>query len=95
MSWQVIQADVREGLLELKDGSVASVVTSPPYWRQRDYQHPGQIGQEETPEEYARVMAEVFDGVRRVLRPDGCLWLNLGDKYADGGFGEGATRRRD
>ena len=61
--------------------SVHCCVTSPPYWALRDYEHPDQIGQEPTPEEYIANLARVFRGVRRVLRDDGTLWLNLGDTY--------------
>lgn len=57
-------------------------VTSPPYFGLRDYGHPGQIGLEQTPEEYIAVMVEVFRCVRDVLADDGTLWLNIGDSYA-------------
>lgn len=57
-------------------------VTSPPYWNLRDYGCNGQIGLEQTPEEYVTRIVEVFREVRRVLRDDGTLWLNLGDTYA-------------
>jgi site-specific DNA-methyltransferase (adenine-specific) len=57
-------------------------VTSPPYWGLRDYGHDGQIGLEATPEAYVARMVEVFREVRRVLRGDGTLWMNLGDSYA-------------
>jgi DNA modification methylase len=60
-------------------------VTSPPYWGLRDYGVEGQIGLEPTPEEYVEKMVEVFREVRRVLRDDGTLWLNLGDSYANAG----------
>lgn len=57
-------------------------VTSPPYFGLRDYGHPGQIGLEQTPEEYIAAMVEVFRCVRDVLADDGTLWLNIGDSYA-------------
>jgi site-specific DNA-methyltransferase (adenine-specific) len=79
---QVICGDARDTLGELPDACVHTVVTSPPYYRQRDYGTPAQIGQEGTPEEYVRQLVLVFDQVRRVLREDGTLWLNVGDKYA-------------
>lgn len=60
-------------------------VTSPPYFGLRDYGHPGQIGLEQTPEEYIAAMVEVFRCVRDVLADDGTLWLNIGDSYATGG----------
>jgi DNA modification methylase len=61
---------------------VQCCVTSPPYFGLRDYGHPGQVGLEETPDKYVAAMVEVFREVRRVLRDDGTLWLNLGDSYA-------------
>ena len=68
-------------LREMPDESVHCVVTSPPYWGMRDYGVHGQLGLEATPDEYVANMVEVFREVRRVLRPDGTLWLNLGDSY--------------
>jgi DNA modification methylase len=64
--------------------SVHCVVTSPPYWGLRDYGSDGQLGLEATPEAYVANMVDVFREVRRVLRDDGTLWLNLGDSYATG-----------
>lgn len=103
-TYRILLGDVRETLRTLPDASVQCAVTSPPYWGLRDYGHPGQLGLEPTPEEYVGRMVEVFREVRRVLRPDGTLWLNLGDSYAgnrskhrDVGNGRGmtASRRRD
>jgi len=74
-------------LRTLPDASVHCCVTSPPYWGLRDYGHDGQIGLESTPEAYVARMVDVFREVRRVLRPDGTLWLNLGDSYAGSGKG--------
>jgi DNA modification methylase len=79
----VLNMDVLEGLRTLPDNSVNCCVTSPPYWGLRDYGHQGQIGLEDTPQEYVTRMVEVFREVRRVLRDDGTLWLNLGDTYAN------------
>jgi DNA modification methylase len=67
---------------QMTEQSVQTCVTSPPYFGLRDYGHPGQIGLEQTPDEYVAKMVSVFRGVRRVLRDDGTLWLNLGDSYA-------------
>lgn len=78
--------DARAVLAGLPDGSVQCCVTSPPYWGLRDYGHVGQLGLERTPEEYVAGMVEVFREVRRVLRDDGTLWLNLGMSYASGGM---------
>ena len=66
----------------LPDQSVHTCVTSPPYFGLRDYGHDGQIGLEPTPDEFVAKLVEVFREVRRVLRDDGTLWLNLGDSYA-------------
>lgn len=83
-SFQVICSDVREGLSRLNDSSVDTVVTSPPYYGQRDYESDIQIGHEKTVEGYVDTLIEIFGAVRRVLRPEGTLWLNLGDKYLNG-----------
>lgn len=66
---------------------VQTCVTSPPYFGLRDYGHDGQIGLEETPEEYIAAMVDVFRCVRDVLTDDGTLWLNIGDSYAGSGKG--------
>ncbi len=63
---------------------VQTCVTSPPYYGLRDYGHEGQIGLEETPQQYVEAMVEIFRCVRDVLREDGTLWLNLGDSYGTG-----------
>jgi DNA modification methylase len=81
----VKQGDVRDILPTLDAESVQCVVTSPPYWGLRDYGMEGQIGLEPTPEEYVTTMVEVFREVKRVLRDDGTVWLNLGDSYARAG----------
>lgn len=79
---RIIQGDCIEGMRTLPDARVHCCVTSPPYWGLRDYGHDGQIGLEPTPQAYVQRMVEVFCEVRRVLRDDGTLWLNLGDSYA-------------
>jgi DNA modification methylase len=76
------QGDCRVILPTLPAASVHCVVTSPPYWGLRDYGVEGQLGLEPTPEEYVTTMVAVFRAVRRVLRADGTLWLNMGDSYA-------------
>lgn len=85
--------DSLEVLRTLPDASAQCCVTSPPYWGLRDYGHDGQIGLEETPEQYVSRLVAVFAEVRRVLADDGVLWLNLGDSYAGssmfGGVGSG------
>ena len=90
MTTRIINDDCLSGLRTLTDASVHCCVTSPPYWGLRDYGHDGQIGLEPTPEAYVARMVEVFREVRRVLREDGTLWLNLGDSYAGGGKGGGS-----
>lgn len=62
-----------------------TVVTSPPYWSLRDYGIVGQIGLEDSVEHFIKALTMVFDGVQRVLRDDGTLWLNIGDSYTSGG----------
>jgi DNA modification methylase len=74
--------DCRSVLASLPADSVDCVVTSPPYWGLRDYGNDGQLGLERTPEEYVANMVAVFAEVRRVLKPSGTCWLNLGDSYS-------------
>ena len=73
--------DCIELMRDMPDCSVQCCVTSPPYWGLRDYGHEGQIGLEDTPEDYVERIVAVFREVRRVLKDDGTLWLNLGDSY--------------
>ena len=75
--------DCFDVLPTLPDESVHMVMTSPPYWNLRDYDHTDQLGLEPESDQYVQNMADVFDEVKRVLRPDGSLWLNLGDTYDD------------
>ena len=81
MAWQLYQGDALETLKQMEDESIHCCVTSPPYWGLRDYGCDGQIGLEYSPDEYVSKMVEVFREVKRVLRKDGTLWLNLGDSY--------------
>ena len=74
--------DAKHTLASLSAESVQTCVTSPPYWGLRDYGEDGQLGLEETPEEYVQKLVGVFREVRRVLREDGTVWLNIGDSYA-------------
>jgi DNA modification methylase len=82
MSYRVLIGDCIEQMRALPDESVNTCVTSPPYFGLRDYGHDGQIGLEASPDAYVAKMVEVFREVRRVLRDDGTVWLNLGDSYA-------------
>jgi len=86
-----LTGDCRETLKTLPDASIHCCVTSPPYYGLRDYGHEGQIGLEPTPAEFVAKLVEVFREVRRVLRDDGTLWLNLGDSYANDGKWGGST----
>ena len=85
MTVTIRHGDCREVLRTLPDQSVHCCVTSPPYFGLRDYGVAGQIGLEPTPDAFVAEMVAVFREVRRVLRDDGTLWLNLGDSYASGG----------
>jgi DNA modification methylase len=66
----------------MEDNSVDCCVTSPPYYGLRDYGVDGQLGLEDSPEEYVEKISEIFNEVKRVLKPSGTLWLNIGDSYA-------------
>lgn len=82
MSVTILVGDVRTRLASVPNQSVHTCVTSPPYFGLRDYGHAGQMGLEKTPAEYVAELVAVFREVRRVLKDDGTLWLNLGDSYA-------------
>ena len=92
--WEIREGDALDVLRDMPEASVQTCVTSPPYWGLRDYGVDGQIGLEPTPDEYVERLVEVFREVRRVLRDDGTLWLNLGDSYATGGRGGGMEGER-
>lgn len=92
--WQVYCGDSVEILSQLSEESVNCVVTSPPYYWLRDYKVEGQIGLEDSVEGYISAICKVMDEVRRVLRPDGTLFLNLGDTYYSGkGQSQGNDRK--
>lgn len=82
MTATIYCGDARETLATLPDGSVQTCITSPPYYGLRDYGVDGQIGLESTIEEFVEELVAVFRDVRRVLRDDGTVWLNVGDSYA-------------
>jgi DNA modification methylase len=90
--YTVLLGDCIEQMRNLPAGSAHTCVTSPPYFGLRDYGHAGQIGLEETPDAYVARLVEVFREVRRVLRDDGTLWLNLGDSYAGTGKSGGGAQ---
>lgn len=95
MTTKIMIGDVREQLALLDADSIDCVVTSPPYWGLRDYGVAGQIGMEPTLSEHLAVMVDVFDGVRRVLKPTGTLWLNYGDCYATSPNGRSAAKTKE
>ena len=84
----LLQGDCLETLKTLPDCSVQCCVTSPPYYGLRDYGVEGQIGLEETPEAYVAKLVAVFREVKRMLKDDGTLWVNIGDSYSGSGKGQ-------
>jgi DNA modification methylase len=93
MSIKILQGNCLETLSSLEEKSVNTCVTSPPYWGLRDYGNDDQLGLEETPADFIAKLVAVFREVKRVLRDDGTLWLNLGDSYANSGTGKSSTKR--
>lgn len=80
--------DCIEQMRNIPDESIDTVITSPPYWGLRDYGNDAQLGLEQTVDEYITNMVKVFDEVKRILKPQGTLWLNIGDSYnGSGGSG--------
>jgi DNA modification methylase len=75
------QGECEHVLKQLPAECIDTCLTSPPYWNLRDYGHEGQVGQEETPQEYADRLVAIFGQVRRVLKETGTVWLNVGDAY--------------
>ncbi len=84
---KIAAADCIEFMREIPDNSIDCCVTSPPYYGLRNYGADGQIGLEACPEDYVGRLVAVFEEVRRILKPAGTLWLNLGDTYAGSGCG--------
>lgn len=99
MSYEILNIDARNMDIWIEPKSVQMCVTSPPYFGLRDYGVDGQLGLEQTPDQYVANMVEVFRCVRDVLTDDGTLWLNIGDSYAGAGYsnhkGTGGTLRDD
>lgn len=85
---KIYNEDCLLGLSKLPDNCIDCCVTSPPYFGLRDYGHQDQVGREKSPDEFVAKLVEVFEQVRRVLKPEGTLWLNLGDSY-NGSGGQG------
>lgn len=78
---KIVIADCLDAMKNIPDNVIQMCVTSPPYWKLRDYKIEGQLGLEETPGEYVTKMVEIFHEVKRILKPDGVMFLNLGDSY--------------
>ena len=87
----ILEGSVFDRLKDIEDESIQCVVTSPPYWGLRDYGEHEQLGLEETPEEFVDNLVKMFREVKRVLRKDGTIWLNLGDSY----FSQGTNMDRN
>lgn len=81
----IVIGDSREALRQVSSGVFQTCITSPPYWSLRDYEIEGQIGLENSIDDYIASLVVVFEEVRRTLRDDGTLWLNIGDSYTSGG----------
>ena len=82
-----------KGLGNIPDGTIDCCITSPPYWGLRDYGHDEQLGSEKHFNEFVINLSNVFDEVKRVLKPEGTCFINLGDTY--GGSGSGTTKNAD
>jgi len=91
----ILEGDVRAALARVPDESVQCAVTSPPYWGLRDYGISGQIGLEETLAGFIHTLTSVFSEVRRVIKPDGVLWLNIGDGFTSGNRGWRAPDKKN
>jgi site-specific DNA-methyltransferase (adenine-specific) len=91
----IIEGDALHVLRELPERSMQAVVTSPPYWGLRDYKIEGQIGLEETLQEFINRLVSVFSEVKRVVKDDGTLWLNIGDGYTSGNRGYRAPDKKN
>ena len=78
---KIHQTDVLKGLKKLEANSIDCVVTSPPYWALRDYGVKGQVGLEQSPQGYIDKICEIMKECKRVIKPTGTIWLNIGDSY--------------
>ena len=88
---KIINSDALDALRKLPDSCCRTCITSPPYYGLRDYGADGQIGLEDTPDRYIENLVRIFREVRRVLKDDGTLWVNIGDSYAASGKAETGT----
>lgn len=91
----ILEGDALKVLSRLKSKSVQSVITSPPYWGLRDYGYEGQIGLEKSLPQFVNHLVAIFEEVKRVLRDDGTLWLNIGDGYTSGNRGYRAPDKKN
>ncbi len=91
----LICGDSEKALTALPDGFFQTCITSPPYWSLRDYNIAGQIGLEQSVADYIEHLVKVFGEVRRTLRDDGTLWVNIGDSYTSGGRTWRATDKKN
>ncbi|MBU4276050.1 MAG: site-specific DNA-methyltransferase [Proteobacteria bacterium] len=91
----ILEGDALQALSLLPSNSVQCVVTSPPYWGLRDYHIGGQIGLEKTLPQFLNHLVAIFNEVKRVIRDDGTLWLNIGDGYTSGNRGYRATDKKN
>ena len=95
----LITGDCLSSISKIESDSIQSVITSPPYWGLRDYDDENQLGQEETPEEFVSKLVNIFKKIKRVLRNDGTVWVNIGDTYfgAKGGawYGENSIANNE
>jgi site-specific DNA-methyltransferase (cytosine-N4-specific) len=91
----VFQGDAEKLLDRFPSDFFRCCVISPPYWGLRDYKAEGQVGDEDDPDQYVVRLVTVFDQVRRVLREDGTLWLNIGDSYTSGNRGYRAPDKKN
>ncbi len=81
----ILQGDVLEKLQEIPDGVIDCIISSPPYWGLRDYGVDGQLGLEPDFRDYLKIMSQIMDELKRVLKNTGSCWINLGDTYASSG----------
>jgi len=93
MDGKIILGDALTELKKLPDARVDMCITSPPYWGLRDYGIEGQLGLEPTFQEYIDKLCTIFDEVKRVLKPEGTCWVNLGDTYGSGKGEEGDKKK--
>jgi site-specific DNA-methyltransferase (adenine-specific) len=91
----IFEGDVLHALQRLPSSSIQCVITSPPYWGLRDYGIEGQIGLEKTLPQFLNRLVAIFNDIRRVLKDDGILWLNIGDGYTSGNRGYRAVDKKN